>query len=135
MLSSSSSPTCCCFLIPPFLFLYVQIPVSSAPKTNSCLFQFHGVINHFYLFYYFCNYMPEFPIFFPFVPFSAVGAPLTLNTTLKFCSYNGSSCCNSTEDSQLQRQFQAMNISHPSCASLLQSVLCAVRLSFLPLLI
>ncbi|XP_007037171.2 PREDICTED: HIPL1 protein isoform X2 [Theobroma cacao] len=52
-------------------------------------------------------------------------APLTLNTTLKFCSYNGSSCCNSTEDSQLQRQFQAMNISHPSCASLLQSVLCA----------
>ncbi|XP_022738868.1 HIPL1 protein-like isoform X2 [Durio zibethinus] len=52
-------------------------------------------------------------------------APLTLNTTLKFCSYNGSSCCNSTEDSQLQKQFEAMNISDPSCASLLQSVLCA----------
>ncbi|XVF09175.1 hypothetical protein REPUB_Repub07fG0069000 [Reevesia pubescens] len=52
-------------------------------------------------------------------------APITLNTTLKFCSYNGSSCCNSTEDSQLQKQFQAMNISDSSCASLLQSVLCA----------
>ncbi|XWS48083.1 hypothetical protein CRYUN_Cryun13aG0042200 [Craigia yunnanensis] len=52
-------------------------------------------------------------------------APLTLNTALKFCSYNGSSCCNSTEDSQLQKQFQAMNISDPSCASVLQSVLCA----------
>ncbi|OMO61518.1 Soluble quinoprotein glucose/sorbosone dehydrogenase [Corchorus olitorius] len=52
-------------------------------------------------------------------------APLTLNTSLKFCSYNGSSCCNSTQDSQLQKQFQAMNISDPTCASLLQSVLCA----------
>ncbi|GMI78205.1 hypothetical protein like AT1G74790 [Hibiscus trionum] len=52
-------------------------------------------------------------------------APLTLKSALKFCSYNGSSCCNSTEDSQLQKQFQAMNISHTSCASLVQSVLCA----------
>ncbi|XP_022727602.1 HIPL1 protein-like isoform X2 [Durio zibethinus] len=52
-------------------------------------------------------------------------APLALNTRLKFCSYNGSSCCNSTKDSQLQKQFQAMKISNPSCASLLQSVLCA----------
>ncbi|GMI78247.1 hypothetical protein like AT1G74790 [Hibiscus trionum] len=52
-------------------------------------------------------------------------APITLKTPLKFCSYNGSSCCNSTDGSQLQKQFQAMNISDPSCASLLQSVLCA----------
>ncbi|KAL4362302.1 hypothetical protein GQ457_04G016650 [Hibiscus cannabinus] len=52
-------------------------------------------------------------------------APINLKIPLKFCSYNGSSCCNSTEDSQLQKQFQAMNISDPSCASLLQSVLCA----------
>ncbi|KAE8674697.1 HIPL2 protein [Hibiscus syriacus] len=53
-------------------------------------------------------------------------APLTLKTALKFCSYNRSSCCNSTEDSKLQKQFQAMNISGTSCASLVQSVLCAV---------
>ncbi|MBA0637362.1 hypothetical protein Godav_021919 [Gossypium davidsonii] len=52
-------------------------------------------------------------------------APFTLKTALKFCSYNGSSCCNSTVDSQLQKQFQDMNISDPSCASVLQSVLCA----------
>ncbi|MBA0678345.1 hypothetical protein Goari_019699, partial [Gossypium aridum] len=52
-------------------------------------------------------------------------APLTVSTKLEFCSYNGSSCCNSTDDSKLQKQFQAMNISDPSCASLLQSVLCA----------
>ncbi|GLU12285.1 hypothetical protein SLE2022_289790 [Rubroshorea leprosula] len=52
-------------------------------------------------------------------------APVTLNTTLKFCPYNGSTCCNSTEDSQLQKQFQAMSISDPNCASLLQSILCA----------
>ncbi|KAK8694983.1 hypothetical protein V6N13_072526 [Hibiscus sabdariffa] len=52
-------------------------------------------------------------------------APLTLKSALEFCSYNGSSCCNSTEDSQLQKQFQAMNISDTSCASLVQSVLCA----------
>lgn len=52
-------------------------------------------------------------------------ASFTLNTTLKFCPYNGSTCCNSTEDAQLQKQYQAMNISDTSCASLLQSILCA----------
>ncbi|EEF52098.1 HIPL1 protein isoform X1 [Ricinus communis] len=52
-------------------------------------------------------------------------APFTLNTTLNFCSYNGSTCCNSTEDTQLQKQFQGMNISNPGCASLLKSILCA----------
>ncbi|KAJ4851362.1 hipl1 protein [Turnera subulata] len=52
-------------------------------------------------------------------------APVTLNTTLTFCPYNGPTCCDSTEDVQLQRQFQAMNISSPDCASLLKSVLCA----------
>ncbi|CAK7322904.1 unnamed protein product [Dovyalis caffra] len=52
-------------------------------------------------------------------------APFTVNTTLSFCPYNGSSCCNSTHDLQLQKQFQAMNISDAACASLLKSVLCA----------
>lgn len=52
-------------------------------------------------------------------------APFTLKTPLNFCPYNGSVCCNSTEDLQLRKQFQAMNISHQGCASLLKSILCA----------
>ncbi|XP_030938387.1 HIPL1 protein [Quercus lobata] len=52
-------------------------------------------------------------------------APLSLNTTLKFCSYNASSCCNSTEDLELQKQFVAMNISDSRCASVMKSILCA----------
>uniref|UniRef100_A0A6N2LXB1 Glucose/Sorbosone dehydrogenase domain-containing protein n=1 Tax=Salix viminalis TaxID=40686 RepID=A0A6N2LXB1_SALVM len=52
-------------------------------------------------------------------------APFTLNTSLSFCPYNGSSCCNTTHDLQLQKQFQAMNISDAACASLLRSILCA----------
>ncbi|CAN0900747.1 HIPL1 protein [Linum grandiflorum] len=53
-------------------------------------------------------------------------APVTLNTTLSFCTpYNGSSCCNSAQDSQLAKQFQAMNVSNPGCASLLKSLLCS----------
>ncbi|KAG5230056.1 hypothetical protein OIU76_022105 [Salix suchowensis] len=52
-------------------------------------------------------------------------APFTLNTSLSFCPYNGSSCCNTTHDLQLQKQFQAMNISDAACASLLKSILCA----------
>ncbi|KDP31185.1 hypothetical protein JCGZ_11561 [Jatropha curcas] len=51
--------------------------------------------------------------------------PLSLNTTLKFCPYKGSTCCNSTEDTQLQKQFQAMNISDPGCSSHIKSILCA----------
>ncbi|KAL5544279.1 hypothetical protein UlMin_008063 [Ulmus minor] len=52
-------------------------------------------------------------------------APSTLNTTLKFCPYDGIACCNSTEDLQLQMQFQAMNISDSGCNSAVKSVLCA----------
>ncbi|KAF9607572.1 hypothetical protein IFM89_036934 [Coptis chinensis] len=52
-------------------------------------------------------------------------APLTIQTPLTFCAYNGTSCCSSSEDSQLQKQFQSMNVSGPSCASMLKSVLCA----------
>lgn len=58
--------------------------------------------------------------------FFGVGAPFTLNTTLEFCPYNGSTCCNSTEDAQIQKQFQLKNVSDPDCASLLKSILCAV---------
>ncbi|KAK7304579.1 hypothetical protein VNO77_42461 [Canavalia gladiata] len=52
-------------------------------------------------------------------------APFTLNTTLEFCPYNGSTCCNSTEDAQIKKQFQMRNISDPACASVLKSILCA----------
>ncbi|KAK6920797.1 Glucose/Sorbosone dehydrogenase [Dillenia turbinata] len=52
-------------------------------------------------------------------------APATLKTPLEFCSYSGKACCNSTEDSQLQKQFEAMNVSDAACASLLKSILCA----------
>ncbi|XP_057519814.1 HIPL1 protein isoform X1 [Amaranthus tricolor] len=51
--------------------------------------------------------------------------PITLKKPLKFCPYNGSSCCNSTQDVQLQKEFQSMNISDPACASVVKSVLCA----------
>lgn len=60
------------------------------------------------------------------------GAPSTLSSPLKFCSYNETACCNSTEDLQIQKQFQTMNISNSGCASLLKSVLCAVRLLSFP---
>ncbi|PSS07859.1 HIPL1 protein [Actinidia chinensis var. chinensis] len=52
-------------------------------------------------------------------------APFTLKTPLKFCPYNGAVCCNSLEDLGLQKQYQAMNISDPGCASVFKSVLCA----------
>ncbi|XP_016451027.1 HIPL1 protein-like [Nicotiana tabacum] len=53
-------------------------------------------------------------------------APLQQKSPLTFCPYNGtSSCCNSTDDKQLQTQFNAMNITDPGCASLVKSVLCA----------
>ncbi|KAK2663914.1 hypothetical protein Ddye_002488 [Dipteronia dyeriana] len=51
--------------------------------------------------------------------------PFTLNTTLSFCPYDGKTCCNSTEDLQLQNQLKDMNISNSGCASLMKSILCA----------
>ncbi|ESW27354.1 hypothetical protein PHAVU_003G194600 [Phaseolus vulgaris] len=51
--------------------------------------------------------------------------PFTLNTTIGFCPYNGSTCCHSTEDEGIQKQFQLMNASDPGCASILKSILCA----------
>ncbi|PKU82485.1 HIPL1 protein [Dendrobium catenatum] len=51
-------------------------------------------------------------------------APIRLNTPLAFCSYNGSSCCNATEDAELQKQFSSMNISDSACGSIVKLILC-----------
>ncbi|XP_075505036.1 HIPL1 protein-like [Primulina tabacum] len=52
-------------------------------------------------------------------------APFTSNSSLDFCPYNGSTCCNSAQDLLLKQQFESMNISDSSCAPLLKSILCA----------
>ncbi|KAL0926779.1 hypothetical protein M5K25_003029 [Dendrobium thyrsiflorum] len=52
-------------------------------------------------------------------------APVTLKTPLTFCSYTGSSCCNATDDSALQKQFNSMNISDSTCGSIVKSILCS----------
>ncbi|GAB4845545.1 hipl1 protein [Ancistrocladus abbreviatus] len=52
-------------------------------------------------------------------------APFTLKSPLKFCPYSGSVCCNATQDEQLQKLYQATNISDPDCASIVKSILCA----------
>lgn len=55
-----------------------------------------------------------------------IGAPLKPKTPLVFCNYNGSSCCDSIQDKNIQKQFESMNVSQPACASLLKSILCSV---------
>ncbi|XP_074309786.1 HIPL1 protein-like [Silene latifolia] len=52
-------------------------------------------------------------------------APMKRNSSLGFCEYSGSVCCDSIKDKQLHNQFVGMNISDHTCASLLKSVLCA----------
>ncbi|KAI7726703.1 hypothetical protein M8C21_000268 [Ambrosia artemisiifolia] len=52
-------------------------------------------------------------------------APVIAKDGLAFCPYKGRVCCDSTKDSQLQMQFEAMNISDPNCASAIKSILCA----------
>uniref|UniRef100_A0A803QM37 Glucose/Sorbosone dehydrogenase domain-containing protein n=1 Tax=Cannabis sativa TaxID=3483 RepID=A0A803QM37_CANSA len=52
-------------------------------------------------------------------------SPFITNTTLSFCQYRGSTCCNSSDDMQIRNEFKAMKISDSGCASLLKSVLCA----------
>ncbi|XP_050223412.1 HIPL1 protein-like isoform X1 [Mercurialis annua] len=52
-------------------------------------------------------------------------APFTPKTSLSFCQYNGSVCCNSTDDQQLQKKFKALKVSSPGCASILKSILCS----------
>ncbi|KVI06366.1 Glucose/Sorbosone dehydrogenase [Cynara cardunculus var. scolymus] len=53
------------------------------------------------------------------------GTPVRPKTPLVFCGYNGSSCCDSIQDSNIQKQFEAMNVSQSDCASLLKSILCS----------
>lgn len=55
-----------------------------------------------------------------------VGAPFKLMAPLDFCGYNGSSCCSAKDDSAIKKQFESMNVSDAACASLIQSILCAV---------
>ncbi|KAL4583993.1 hypothetical protein LXL04_008581 [Taraxacum kok-saghyz] len=55
----------------------------------------------------------------------ATGTPLPPKTPLVFCNYNGSSCCDSNQDSKIQKQFESMAVSQPACASLLKSILCS----------
>lgn len=71
----------------------------------------------FFFFFVVCDF---------FCLFCGIGAPLIQKVPLKFCPYNGTSCCNSSDDLQLQNQFRAMNISEPTCATLLKSILCSV---------
>ncbi|TYJ17031.1 hypothetical protein E1A91_A09G023200v1 [Gossypium mustelinum] len=52
-------------------------------------------------------------------------APFTSETPLSFCQYNGSVCCNATEDLKLRNQFKSMNVSVSACASVLKSILCS----------
>lgn len=52
-------------------------------------------------------------------------APLEGNSTLSFCPYNGKTCCDTKEDSNLNKQFQSMNISDKGCASVVKSILCS----------
>ena len=54
------------------------------------------------------------------------GAPLEGNSTLSFCPYKGKTCCDTKEDSNLNKQFQYMNISDMGCASVVKSILCSV---------
>lgn len=52
-------------------------------------------------------------------------APFFPKKPLAFCPYNGSVCCDSPKDLQLQKRYEGMNISHPACASTVKSILCA----------
>nr|XP_043637645.1 HIPL1 protein-like [Erigeron canadensis] len=51
--------------------------------------------------------------------------PFKPKTPLVFCPYNESSCCDTTEDLKIQKQFESMNVTQPGCASYLKSILCS----------
>lgn len=106
----------CCFLILQFHILYALIQVGVCSFT--CFFADLLYKVRFFMFDYLNKLNSN--------GLTDAGAPSPLSTPLKFCSYNGTACCNSTEDSQIQKQFQSMNISSSACASLLKPVLCAV---------
>ncbi|CAA0834726.1 HIPL1 protein [Striga hermonthica] len=53
-------------------------------------------------------------------------AAYRINGSLGFCSnYSGEVCCSGSQDGKLKKRFEAMNISDPSCASAVKSILCA----------
>ncbi|XP_022008857.1 HIPL1 protein isoform X1 [Helianthus annuus] len=54
-----------------------------------------------------------------------LSAPVTHKTPPTFCNYNGSSRCDSTDNSNIRKQFESMNVSQPACASVLKSILCS----------
>ncbi|KAI3696546.1 hypothetical protein L1987_79564 [Smallanthus sonchifolius] len=56
---------------------------------------------------------------------TSLKAPMIAKEALTFCPYKGKVCCDSTKDSQLQMQFEAINISDHDCASSIKSILCA----------
>ncbi|XP_042049052.1 HIPL1 protein-like [Salvia splendens] len=51
--------------------------------------------------------------------------PSSKTGRLSFCPYDGKVCCSKAQDVQLQKQFEAMNISDSSCASAVKSIICA----------
>ncbi|KAK3149680.1 hypothetical protein QOZ80_3AG0220840 [Eleusine coracana subsp. coracana] len=52
---------------------------------------------------------------------SIAGAPMALNTTLRFCSsYGASSCCDVTADAALRRRFAAMDVKDAACAGVVK---------------
>ncbi|XP_066398765.1 HIPL1 protein-like [Miscanthus floridulus] len=50
--------------------------------------------------------------------------PRTISASLSFCGYNGTSCCNATDDDAVQKQFAAMNISGTACGDIVKNILC-----------
>ncbi|RAL41183.1 hypothetical protein DM860_017732 [Cuscuta australis] len=84
-----------------------------------------GGSRHFIVLYLFLNVLQLLAPAFSLPLCTNSEAPLRHKDPLKFCPYDGTSCCNLADDSRIQKHFQLMNISDSPCASLLKSVLCA----------
>ncbi|XP_073131010.1 HIPL1 protein-like [Henckelia pumila] len=56
---------------------------------------------------------------------TSLRAPTSVKGRLAFCPYNGKVCCNTAEDLQLRKRFDAMNISDSACAAVVKSIVCA----------
>ncbi|KAL7091528.1 hypothetical protein ACP275_12G111600 [Erythranthe tilingii] len=80
-------------------------------------------------FYLFCLLLLLFPSPSSSFPLCTdLSAPTTSSkggSLAAFCPYSGETCCNSSEDLQLQKRFLAMNISDSPCASAVKSILCS----------
>nr|GMC56309.1 HIPL1 protein-like [Ipomoea batatas] len=81
--------------------------------------------SHFIIVFLLLNFLHLLLPVFPLPLCTNSEAPLPHKDPLKFCPYNGTSCCNSADDLRIQKQFQVMNISNSACAALVKSVLCA----------